>query len=152
MGRPAFHLAQPLLFLLRNEKKNGSLTCFSTNSWKSDIMGHFLVLIILAIGRQQMGRQADTSAQLDEGLCYPGKHLKAGHLRPASETPFEWHFACGPMVARHCMLAGIHSLERIKRYLHLQKCQASGRSFGTLKYTPSGPLHFMTADSFIAHI
>ena len=23
--------------------------------------------------------------------------LKAGHHRPASETPFKWHFAGGPM-------------------------------------------------------
>ena len=33
------------------------------------------------------------------------KHLKAGHHRLAIETPFEWRFAGGPMVAPHCMLA-----------------------------------------------
>ena len=36
----------------------------------------------------------------------PRKQLKAGHHRPASETSFEWRLAGGPMVARHCMLAG----------------------------------------------
>ena len=35
-------------------------------------------------------------------------NVKAGHHRPVSETPFEWRFACGPMVTRYmyCMLAG----------------------------------------------
>ena len=36
----------------------------------------------------------------------PSKHLKAGHYRSASETPFEWRFTDGPMVARHLMMAG----------------------------------------------
>ena len=34
------------------------------------------------------------------------KHLKSGHHQPASETPFEWRFTGGPMVAQHCLLAG----------------------------------------------
>ena len=37
----------------------------------------------------------------------PGKHLKAGHHRPTSETPLEWRFAGGLMVARHRILAGL---------------------------------------------
>ena len=36
----------------------------------------------------------------------PNKHLKAGHPRPASKTPFQWRFAGVPMVARLSMLAG----------------------------------------------
>ena len=40
---------------------------------------------------------------------YEGKRikiaLKAGHHRPASETPFKWRFAGGPMMAQHLMLA-----------------------------------------------
>ena len=28
------------------------------------------------------------------------KHVKSGHYRPASETPSEWRFASGPIVAR----------------------------------------------------
>ena len=36
----------------------------------------------------------------------PSKHLKAGHYRPASETPFKLRFASGPMVARHGVLTG----------------------------------------------
>ena len=31
--------------------------------------------------------------------------LKVGHHRPASETPFKWRFAGGPMMAQHWMLA-----------------------------------------------
>ena len=31
--------------------------------------------------------------------------LKAGHHRPASETPFKWRFAGGPMMAQHWLLA-----------------------------------------------
>ena len=27
--------------------------------------------------------------------------LKAGYHRPASETPFKWRFAGGPMMAQH---------------------------------------------------
>ena len=27
--------------------------------------------------------------------------LKADHHRPASEMPFKWRFACGPMMAQH---------------------------------------------------
>ena len=34
------------------------------------------------------------------------ENTKPDHYQPASETPFEWRFACGPMVARHCMLTG----------------------------------------------
>ena len=33
------------------------------------------------------------------------KRMKAGHYRPASETPFKWRFAGGPMVARNCILS-----------------------------------------------
>ena len=35
------------------------------------------------------------------------EHRKAGRHRPASETPFEWRFAVGPMVARDRMQAGM---------------------------------------------
>ena len=31
--------------------------------------------------------------------------LLAGHERTASETPFKWRFAGGPMMAQHGMLA-----------------------------------------------
>ena len=30
----------------------------------------------------------------------PSQHLMLGHRRPASETPLQWHFAGGPMMAR----------------------------------------------------
>ena len=34
-----------------------------------------------------------------------------GHYRPASETPFGWRFACGPIVARFYVLSpGIRRL------------------------------------------
>ena len=35
------------------------------------------------------------------------KHIQAGHHLSASETPLEWRFAGGPIVAQYCMLAGI---------------------------------------------
>ena len=34
------------------------------------------------------------------------KHVNSGHYRPSSETPSEWRFAGGPIVARDWMLAG----------------------------------------------
>ena len=34
------------------------------------------------------------------------KHKKAGQGWPASEMPFEWRFASGPILVRHCVLAG----------------------------------------------
>ena len=30
----------------------------------------------------------------------------SGHYRPASETPFGWRFACGPIVAQFYVLTG----------------------------------------------
>ena len=39
-----------------------------------------------------------------------GKHLKADHHRPSSETTFKWRFAGRPMVAQHCVLAGQHQI------------------------------------------
>ena len=46
---------------------------------------------------------------------HPGKHLKVGHHPPTSETPFEWHLACGQMVARHLMAARICHLNMGKK-------------------------------------
>ena len=37
----------------------------------------------------------------------PCKHVKSGNYRPASETPYGWRFASGPIVARDGMQAGI---------------------------------------------
>ena len=48
----------------------------------------------------------DTGSNLKISVApIPIKHLKAGHYRPASETPFQWRFAGGQMAALHCMLA-----------------------------------------------
>ena len=53
------------------------------------------------------------------------KKSKSGHHRPTSETPFEWHFAGGQMVAAHCMLAGIVLFfQSVPRWRRLQSiCQ-----------------------------
>ena len=40
-------------------------------------------------------------------IKYHSKNVKAGHYRPASETPSEWRFADGPIVTRDWMLAGV---------------------------------------------
>ena len=40
-------------------------------------------------------------------------HLKAGHYRPASEMPFEWHFAGGPMVAGKGFLMTLHKIGEV---------------------------------------
>ena len=45
------------------------------------------------------------------GGYYPCKHLKAGHQRPASETPFKWRFAGGLMADRHCILAEVDAIK-----------------------------------------
>ena len=45
------------------------------------------------------------AALLSLKYAIPSNHLIAGHHWPASETPFEWRFAGGPIVARHCLLA-----------------------------------------------
>ena len=39
-------------------------------------------------------------------LQEPGHHTMSGHYRPTSQTPFEWRFAGGPIVARFYMLTG----------------------------------------------
>ena len=36
----------------------------------------------------------------------PRMHAKSGHYGPVSETPSEWRFAGGPIVARNWILAG----------------------------------------------
>ena len=36
----------------------------------------------------------------------PSQHVNESHHGPASETPFKWRFAGGPIVVRDCMLAG----------------------------------------------
>ena len=40
---------------------------------------------------------------------------KAGHYRHASETPFKWRFAGGPIVVRDCIQAGIQKTDRHKQ-------------------------------------
>ena len=42
----------------------------------------------------------DVFLKVDEGKADP-KPLKAGHHPPASEMPFKWRFAGGPMMAQH---------------------------------------------------
>ena len=36
----------------------------------------------------------------------PSPHTTCGHSRPSSETPFEWRFTGGPLVAGFYMLTG----------------------------------------------
>ena len=41
------------------------------------------------------------------------QHSMSGHHRPASETPFEWRFDDGPMVARLQIFTGYHMFHSI---------------------------------------
>ena len=41
------------------------------------------------------------------GRGHPSKHVKAGHYLPSSETPSQWRFAVGPMVARDRIMAAL---------------------------------------------
>ena len=34
----------------------------------------------------------------------PSMHIKVGHYRPTSETPFKWRFTGGPIAAHDCVL------------------------------------------------
>ena len=40
-------------------------------------------------------------------MLHPSQHTMSGHHRPTRETPFEWRFAGGPIVARFWMFTGI---------------------------------------------
>ena len=42
-----------------------------------------------------------------ERMLIPSQNKLSGHRRPASETPFEWRFAGGPMMARIFMFAAL---------------------------------------------
>ena len=41
---------------------------------------------------------------LGKQLCKPSQYIISDHYRPTSETPFQWRFAGGPMVARFKVL------------------------------------------------
>ena len=45
----------------------------------------------------------------DEGRKDPNTTI-SGHLRPASDTPFQWRFAGGPMKAQLTLNAGLVAL------------------------------------------
>ena len=55
-----------------------------------------------------------------KSLLQPCTHLKAGHHRPASVTPFRWRFADWSMVARYCMLAGRRRCSDMSRDMRLR--------------------------------
>ena len=44
----------------------------------------------------------------------PRKNVKVGHYRPTRETPLEWRFAGGPIVASECFLAGNDNDQDVK--------------------------------------
>ena len=51
----------------------------------------------------QRGSNSD-NVFFDEGREVPSSTKEDNH-RPANDTPFQWRFAGGPMMAQHCMLA-----------------------------------------------
>ena len=46
------------------------------------------------------GFLSNTSPDPPKIIKLPSQHSVNGHHRPASETPFKWRFAGGPMMAR----------------------------------------------------
>ena len=45
------------------------------------------------------------------------QHSMLGHDRPASETPFKWRFACGPLMARYWWYLDPSSPQQTKKKL-----------------------------------
>ena len=71
---------------------------------------YVLTVLVNRIWDSFPNRMSITVLFLQHGISFlastrPSKHIKAGHYRPASETPFKWRFAGGPMVAPDSMLA-----------------------------------------------
>ena len=56
-----------------------------------------------------------------------------GHHRPASETPFKWRFAGGPMMARFFWIL----FPLIKKKKRCQSCTPSGKTFWIRACPPS---------------
>ena len=55
----------------------------------------------------------------------PSQHAMSGHHRPSSETPFEWRFVSGPMIARLQIFTWSLKLKKIgKKHVHFV-CQNS---------------------------
>ena len=48
----------------------------------------------------------------DAILSHPSQHIEESHYQFASETPFKWRFAGGPIVAQDCTLAEIVVLKK----------------------------------------
>ena len=63
----------------------------------------FLFNINIRVVNGDVGKSFDFFIA-DCGHDDPSKHIQAGYYWPASETPFKWRFAGGPIVARNCML------------------------------------------------
>ena len=52
------------------------------------------------------GQQNYLTVDLGRWYAQPVAYPISGHYRPASETPFAWRFACGPIVARFYVFTG----------------------------------------------
>ena len=60
-----------------------------------------------------------------EGLCKPSQHPILGHYQPASETPFRWRFAGGPIVARFYVLSRNVRTQKTKLTLYCHYYRSS---------------------------
>ena len=74
---------------------------------KKKKVGHPLKRMLCIDVAEQTGLSFSLS---ETPMTAPSKRLKSGHYQPVSETPCEWRFAAGPIVARDLMLAGRLSL------------------------------------------
>ena len=66
------------------------------------------------LNHQDANKVCRESNVVDVETQNPRKNVKAGHYRPTSETPLEWHFAGGLIVASECLLAGNDNDQDVK--------------------------------------
>ena len=66
------------------------------------------------LNHQDVNEVCRESNDVDVETQNPRKNVKVGHYRPTRETPLEWRFAGGPIVASECLLAGNDNDQDVK--------------------------------------
>ena len=73
----------------------------------------------------------------------PSQHSMTDHHQPASETPFKWRFASGPIMAP--ALSGIWILPQPYKMHQLKKGKTKSNTFSMLIRTPSDKTFWIRA-------